>query len=572
MSSQRSFINAIAIICALLFAAKLAVVLWALNKGFDIVDEGIHLLCFAHPKGNQFMPMFWLMNSMFPDGFFTIANGRLLKIIAELIIAAILLYTYLKIAGKKLSLPVIGFYSLFLFLDIFDRCFEYNEFSYLLSVIILCPLLLILSGKLGSADSPLFKLFLLAAGLLTGLIFAGKFPVVFFDSFLVLAILFSFKRLSIANAFSFLLGLPIMYGISIGVGFDPISFLQTGVAESTILGHNTEIIRFVLEDTFVAETPAIIPLLLVLYAIKKNFSESKLRITVFIALLLHLASAIFVAWLVEDPAFYRTTICISLFMLAVVVVLNFKSLRSGWLNDITYAQKITMVIYLMLPVFLYAGSMSSALEAIPKFILPMGAIISYELIEGSYISRFRKELAIVITVLLTAHFVYYVIINPWGMNGPMYTQTYPAKTATGETVLFDKSTADFFNALNERHHKYNPDTTSTLMVFDIMPGINYWLNVVSPVSGLYNSQTEKGKLYNHFYLTRFIERHYPLPGMIMCIDKPHTDFKTYLDTSAIHFSDNFQLKDSIEYAYENCTTYDPRPKPKQYLYFFARNK
>ena len=178
----------IAIVLFLFFSIKLCIALWAVNKGFDIGDEGFYLLSSKYYQSYETFDYFFVFRKLFwwlPIG---IIPFRLMRIVAEVLGALILSYSSYYWALSERSIFKDNpphFFFLFSvtalggFMGMYTRSFSYNELSNLLVYGIAGILMLLLSfpRKAVTYDKRM-TLFCLAglAGFLCGWQFFVKFP------------------------------------------------------------------------------------------------------------------------------------------------------------------------------------------------------------------------------------------------------------------------------------------------------------------------------------------------------------------------------------------------------------
>ena len=174
---------ALAFLLAALFVAKLGVSLWAVDRGFDVGDEGYYLLNLNHPEASPPLFEFYKLLSLIdPPIHFEIVPSRLLRIVTELLatwVLALGVYGWARERFPRIReagfAPFLAFVLLGSLLSVGTRAFGYNDVTNLLSYSATACLFALLrtprSG--GRARAPGLAL---ASGLLIGLQLFVKFP------------------------------------------------------------------------------------------------------------------------------------------------------------------------------------------------------------------------------------------------------------------------------------------------------------------------------------------------------------------------------------------------------------
>lgn len=115
----------------ILAAAKLAVMLWSANKGFDLGDEGLYMLSLAEPERYPVLAHGYFLNRILPIADFTIPISRTISIVLELCGGLVFswgLYKWLKNLWPGASFMAV--WALVLmgsFQSILARCVSYND-------------------------------------------------------------------------------------------------------------------------------------------------------------------------------------------------------------------------------------------------------------------------------------------------------------------------------------------------------------------------------------------------------------------------------------------------------------
>lgn len=166
------------------FAAKLAAVLWGVNRGFDIGDGGFFLLCLNHPAESPPLFEFYKLLLLFdPPLRFGVIEARLLRIATELVATLALVHGVFRFAQARLPHAagaglayLLAFTGLGALLSVAAREFGYNDATNLLIFSACACLFRLLALPAGPEARTGRLLFGAGAGLLLGLQLFVKFP------------------------------------------------------------------------------------------------------------------------------------------------------------------------------------------------------------------------------------------------------------------------------------------------------------------------------------------------------------------------------------------------------------
>ncbi len=119
---------------ALLFvlaAAKLGVMLWSTNKGFDLGDEGLYMLSLSDPEHYKVLAHGYFLNKVLLIGEFTIPISRIISICLELAGGIVFSWgVYRWLASRLSGVSFWAIWALVLigsFQSILARCVSYND-------------------------------------------------------------------------------------------------------------------------------------------------------------------------------------------------------------------------------------------------------------------------------------------------------------------------------------------------------------------------------------------------------------------------------------------------------------
>ena len=184
VSTRRGLRFWLTALLALGFAAKLSAVLWALDRGFELGDEGYSLLNLNHPGDAPVVHQFYRLLAYLDGGYrFGVIGARLLRLAAELLASAVLIAgvlawsrTRVFAPGRAPVLAFVLFCLLGTLLGAGSRSLTYNDLTNLCSYGAIGAFFFVLAAPSGSAGWRRRTLAALVAGFCNGLQLGVKFP------------------------------------------------------------------------------------------------------------------------------------------------------------------------------------------------------------------------------------------------------------------------------------------------------------------------------------------------------------------------------------------------------------
>lgn len=543
-----------------LFAAKLAVVLFAANRGFELGDEGYFLLNLNQPDAALPALEFYRFFSVLRGGVeIGVVEARLLRVAAEIIGSlALILGVYAWAARRAFSNDppsrpaFVAWCLLGTFLSVASRSFGYNDMTNLFTYSAVGCVFGLASQQDGSAARR--AAFAVAAGALTGLQLTAKFPpgFILLGAF-PLVVSFALPRLGASQK------LQLLSWFLVGVS----ALVAVVVAATGGVAVMAE--RLAITATLPALTGYDPFALLVRYAKLDLYTETNLLLflAVFAAvrvLLLRNASgtparahgiAFLVAALVLWPAVLRwhpAFLHWSLVYLACVVigtaialgVADWRRFRPGAAGAPAGERRSLLALLLVLPFVEIAGTNVPITMRLPTHVLPLFVLLAVLVSEAGG-ARFRRGVALTLALVTSVAFVQHHWFRPYGLRDSISAQTSEAPGLPG--VRVDLATARFLELVASALAEAGFRRGDPLIALDYMPGLTYFAGGTSPRYNLYMFDMEAFSCFNldraRFDSPPFLVVAQPIsPGLESCV-------------RSIDLREGFRVVRTLRFPYES---------------------
>lgn len=495
------------VVVALLFAVKLGVVLFGVDRGFDLGDEGVFLFCLNDPL--QCPPLFEfykLLAHIEPPLRFDPIGIRLLRVATELIATiALARAVFVWARSRFAAVSDLGF-APFLFLSLLGslltvgaRGFGYNDATNFVVFLACACLFRSIASAPGTGAFPRRVLWAAAAGFAIGLQLFVKFP----SSFLLLAI------------------------AAVGVAWLPRVGIRERLATAAAIagGAATAIALFVLSNGGVAPLVekwreaaelnrvagyGIGEILAVYYHNDYGSHVNSLRLWGCFALVFFVAR-----WLLRGrPGALDRALAIALVAGAVVLAwgsftfhavnvhpsLVFLFCLLGLLAPVSWSVAfwawrrdpdarverrrseafVPLLLLLALPFVAIVGTNVALTLKLPAHAAPiflMLAIVLTQLAAAGF-RRFAWTALGLLAVVTSAVFVEHQVVKPYGLASPLYEQDRETPLLPGLRV--DAATSSFLDDLHARMTAAGFEPGDPVIALDFMPGLVYALGGRSP--------------------------------------------------------------------------------------------
>lgn len=581
-----------------LIIGKVAVFVWALNKGFDIGlgDEGLTMLMYAHPHEYKELPSQFnhIVYGILPIHPLSAYGSRIVHFLAEVLELLMLGYASLRllktIVGEGfatrwhyLALWMLGFFGIYL--SIYSRTFSYNDTSFFFLITTTSMLFLLL------VHYPIHNLFgylylalrLLAVGFLLAVAFFVKGP-----SALVLGILIlfglwyvlHFRPVSILQSTLFLgLGFLLFMGVyfhSVAAFQDWLQHFRAILKVETAFGYNYYYVLMgylqvdVIGNAFYFVVPGILSGLSLWYFKRKGGAgfvlsdkQAALAYGIGLALLIVFFNVLEASYVFPPEFRYAYLRWNALVIYSVIYCWQWLYFTQRDLFS-NRSFILLLLVLTLLPLIGAAGSNNPLIESTNPYFLPhyllifLTAILAY----GHYRYRWLPvALAATGVVYGTVFFVWMYVYHPQGMLQPLAAQTEHVQGIPD--FQFDHQTALFLDSLQGRLHRAGFKQDDPLLAVNDLPSVTYLCGGMSPKFPWYFPPSKGlpggNAIINDYFILQYHEGDYAQKPFILSFK---TDSATLvsLKNSAYNFPDAYIKTDSVNYPFEEGVIYIYRPK------------
>ena len=515
---------------------KLGTTVWLSDKGFDIMDEGSHLLMYKYPEKYVLnIHNFHYLLSWLPTQFITLKFIRNLWIFSQLISIAVLLTGIASFYRQRLNTHnfypwlLILFCCNGLFVSVHDRFLAYNDW---LNLFIYSSIgLFLISFK--DIDTNRSKLILFISGFLIMfplLIKPSAGVIILFLMISLLTINFKFKKvlLLVSVMLSGLLSGGLLF---VTAFLPPLDIWLPNYLEGAKVAHlsgyvtSTMIKRGYVLNLIYYAIPILIstvPVFLIIKRLTKSSFQTP-RNHMLLVIAGHLISSSLLLIILfkmmafdeynfdhlrtTTTAYYDPVMLIISTIFYIWVVSRIPVFHGERYSDLT--TKSVTVLLCLLSFAIFFGAMSTYQTNLFGHLPPFLAVL-FILIQ-SFKTKIKKGLtlyfSLFITVLCSYFYINYIILNPPHILEPLTNQLHDI--GSNETILVDSSTAVFISELRSKMDRY-PNTESMLHIGN-HPGMVYLLGKYQPGVSIYNSfphfpPVDRMLAYhNNFYYNQYKE-------------------------------------------------------------------
>ena len=465
------------------FFAMLATVIWGLNKGFDITDEGYYVLGYQPGQEIGFGPSGFqqLIKGLFSWMTLDVVNVRILRLLFCLLSAFLLTIGLKYCLDKKYSnlhvFSILGIGALLSY-TYGPQSLSYNS---LIASFLLMSFSLVLIGlnKKGNYSTVSF----LFSGLLLAFCLIVKFPAVFVYLVVLGLFFILYKKCTYKKRFyaivkllvGFVLGLFLfsVFCVSIFDFYDDVSkgigFLSSSGSNHTlqsIFGNVGELLVLVL--TFLG---SFLLLLIFNWFLKKRIKSSS-KIDLFL-IFLFLAIVVFFCFQnIIDLISVNTSFL--LFVTTLFIVYD--------ISDFNVSNKhsrigIVLMGFLFLMPFMGSLGTNNSLLFNTGFMLPCWLALILLVIDKSSTNQLFVNAVYVVLIAVSSYlFINQYVQNPYRINS-LQSQT---ESIPNERVKLDVESADFISKVEAVLKKNNFEKGDPIVGLYKMPGLVYLLGGKSP--------------------------------------------------------------------------------------------
>jgi hypothetical protein len=475
-------------------AAKVAVAIWGLDRGFELGDEGYALLNLNHPADAPVVHAFYALLTPLggADGF-GVVGARALRLVAEVLGAAALLGGVLAWARSRVFAPgrmpacdLVCFAALGALIGTGSRSLTYNDLTNLCTWSAVGALLVVVAASPAAAGRRATAA--LAAGFCNGLQLGVKFPtalalLVLAAPTLALAAPRERMRLVALYAGGFALAIALL----VAAGSDTAQILaeirvMPAVARST----GYEPLRLLV---FYAKGEAVTAVHVALAAIAAGAVGFALRRRLPRDASLALAAAagallISAGVRMLHPFFLHPTLvalsALLVFAIALVAAADRRIAPRSWTS------LAPLLLLAAVPAIEIAGTNVPLSERLPTHALPLFAalgVLSLDLRERAGTRALHALLALALLGATSAVFVQHHVLAPYGLPRALVEQRHAVEGLPG--VRVDAATQSFLESVGAamREAGYRPG--EPILALDFMPGLVFYLGGRSPGFNLF---------------------------------------------------------------------------------------
>lgn len=486
------------------FALKLCVALWALDRGFELGDEGYFLLNLHHPEAApppfEFYRLLGALGPVRPG----VVGARALRLGLELgaslvLVAAVFSWARVRLAtpGGLRFAPFLWLCALGTLLSAASRSFGYNDATNF-CVYLAASGLIALAARPPRAARALRFAIAFGAGLATGLQLFVKFPpaIVLFGaaSVALLALMLAHAAADRAAHFAaYLLGTvagvaavvvptggvaPLLDRLAVArqlpavTGYDPLGLLTRSVALEiwTLVDFAVLVLAFGI-------------------ALWRARSRGATADAAFARAFAIGAGVLLVVVVPLHPTFVSWTLVYLACMLVFLPIAlgAFALARPGGAGRAGPIETFGLLLLLAaLPFFEMLGTNVPLVTRLPSHALPLFTVIAVLLLDlraRTPLVRSERRVALALAVVTTLAFVEHHVRAPYGLPRPIWEQTQRSDALPGLRV--DAASAAFFDRVLETMREAGYRRGDPILALDYMPGLVFLLGGVSPGSNLF---------------------------------------------------------------------------------------
>jgi hypothetical protein len=552
--TRRALPIGLAAALALGFAGKLAVALWALDRGFELGDEGYSLLNLNHPADAPVVHQIYRLLAPLggADGF-GVVGARWLRIVAEAIgslalIAGVLAWARARVfeAGHAPARAFVPFCLLGALLGTGSRSLTYNDLTNLCTYAAIGALFWLASAPPGDAGDRRRTLAALAAGLCNGLQLGVKFPTALallglaalagavglaprdrlrvgalYAAGLLLAV--ALYVLAAGGVAPLVAEIRVMPEVARSTGYDPlrlVGFYSRGEAVTAI--HVVGVAA-----VFGAS-------LALLRSLLRGASDASLA-GAFACGALALVAGVHVL----HPFFlHPTLVYLSALLAFSVALLAVLALRRAPRPRAL----APLLLLLAVPLVEIAGTNVPISERLPTHALPIFAalgVLSLDLRERAGARRLHAAIAVALLAATSALFVQHHVRAPYGLPSDIASQIEPVAGLPG--VRVDAATRSFLESVAGGMREAGFEPGDPVLALDFMPGLVFFLRGTSPGFTLFVFDNPRLNCLN-------VNRLYRAPPFLI-LGRPMSRAQAAC-LRAFAFPDDFRKVRSVRFPYE----------------------
>lgn len=523
-----SIFKGAAIVLVMLFLFKAAVLIWSLDKGFDLTDEATFLLGakFSESYHYVFHYSHIILRKIFffvqPDIF----NYRLLKIFAEVLSLLVFTFGFYRwstsessvLGTAKVSFAFLFFFgALGTFLSLFSRAISYNDITNFNILASFGLMLYLLSFPAEELKKPARRMVLTLIGALIGIQFFVKFSSSVIQIFLLAVLMLAHGKgywsgklkalalvpggMIIAFLFFFLL-----YGKGVRAwlhdylrGFDAISLLGYNNLDFFIWLYLkvdfTNFLRFFTPAAAIFTVAFFISRYFFAYRAAENNDRHIACVTLF-GILIFALTLYYFDFMVYDDLVLRTMHFSALlsvyFYPFMIYALLFAAAPSFWKSSAdrksTLKNFTVMGATVILPYIIMAGTDTSLVKGIYAHLIPwfvlMAALASYLLRRLNY----RWSFAVVVLAITAAsqyHFIDGYIFRSYRVLGGLTNQNYGIVENSTDRISFDEQTYQFLKEIQTVLVRNGFKKNDPVIALTEMSGAVYFVDGFSPGTPCY---------------------------------------------------------------------------------------
>lgn len=489
---------------ASLLLAKAMVVLWGVNRGFDLGDGGFFLLNLNQPAGSPPLFEFYKLLLLFdPPLRFGPIGARMLRIAAEVLGTVALVHGVFRwtrgrlphaaAAGFSWLLLVTGLGSL---LSIAAREFGYNDATNLLVFTATGCVFRLLAVAEGPAAQPKRLLFAAGAGFLMGLQLFVKYPATLLLLALAVPMLLGLLRASLPQRGGALLALAFGLVAAVGVfvaangGLSPLVAKWAFADEvNRVTGYDVaEILHVYLRHDYASHVAlarfalAGLAFFALFYRARRGRPD-RVDLGLALALLAGLAVLLLGAFTYHADNVHPWLITlwsVTLLLCVVSWLLAWRDLEPRDAYRDRWHALLPLWLLAALPFVEMAGTNVALTLRLPTHVAPLFLLLGVLLPELRAAGHrwFSGTSLAVLAAISSLVFHAQHVERPYGLPSPLYRQVHAVEGLPGLRV--DASTRAFLEALRTTFAQGGFRPGDPVLALDFMPGLVYYLGGRSP--------------------------------------------------------------------------------------------
>ncbi len=543
------------------FALKLGTVLWALDRGFELGDEGYFLLNLEHPRDAPVVFQYYRLLTPFGDAFHVgVVDARLLRLAIELLASAALLagvwaWARARVVERDrgLGLGFVLFGLLGTLLGTGTRSLSYNDVTNLFSYGTMGALFCLASLPSGAPGRHRRSVWALVAGLSNGLELGVKFPTALLLAGVVaIALGFVFRpmaarerlRVAFLYAVGGLLAIGLYLAVSGGVG-SLIAELRRMPEVARSAGYDPLHLLW-----FYAKGEVVTAVHVIWLTSVYGGTLALLRRFFFLALdparaVSLAAGALALACSVRlvHPFFLHPSLVLLSALLAFALVLLLALDHRERRGEPGRFEALAPLFLLMaLPLVDIAGTNVPISQRLPTHALPLFAalgVLSLDLRRRAGQMQLHAALAVVLLVATSVAFLHHHLIAPYGLPRDISEQRYEVEGLP--EVRVDFATKNFLESVGAAMREAGFQPGDPVLALDYMPGLVYYLGGSSPGFTLYLFDNPRLNCFN-------VNRFYHAPPYLI-LGRPMSAEQAAC-LQVFSFPDDFRLLGSVRFPYD----------------------